>query len=383
MKRTWKTPMRIGIAAAGLLAMSALAAWVFFHAKTVDVIEVRPASLKDEIHGPGTLAARIPVTVSTRITGVIAALNADDGDTVRRDQLLAMLDDRDVAAKASAAREAHAAAQQNIAVAEALIAKAKADVALARSNHRRDAALVQQGFISEAAMDASNAALESAESAEQGAIATLAARKREAANAERELEYAKTLVSFTRITAPMDGVLIQRNAEVGDTVVPGARIFRMVDPRTLWVAVRVDETVAGRVSVGQPARIRLRTGGEVPGKVARVTSRSDAETRELEVDVAFDELPKRFAIDQEAEVSILAGTITGLAVPVSALLKEKGVQGVLVVRDGRAQFQSVQTGLTDDAQVLVRQGLQAGDFVVRKPQQVRSGSKVRGQAAGG
>jgi hypothetical protein len=121
----------------------------------------------------------------------------------------------------------------------------------------------------------------------------------------------------------------------------------------------------------------------VPGKVARVTSRSDAETRELEVDVTFDELPKRFAIDQEAEVLILAGTITGLAVPVSALLKEKGVQGVLVVRDGRAQFQSVQTGLADDAQVLVRQGLQAGDFVVRKPQQVRSGSKVRGQAAGG
>jgi RND family efflux transporter MFP subunit len=231
-------------------------------------------------------------------------------------------------------------------------------------------------------MDASTAALKSAESAEQGAIATLAARKRETANFERELEYAKTLVSFARITAPMDGVLIQRNAEVGDTVIPGAAIFQMVDPRTLWVVVRVDETVAGRVSVNQPVRIRLRTGGEVPGKVARVTSRSDAATRELEVDVAFDEIPKRFAIEQEAEVAILAGTITGLAVPISALLKDKGVQGVLVVKDGRAQFQPIQTGLVDDSRVLVRQGLEAGDWVVRNPQQVRSGTKVRGRAVG-
>ena len=383
MNRTWKTPTRIGIAAAGLVAMGALAAWVLFHATTVDVIDVRPASLKDEVHGPGTLEARIPVTVSTRITGVIGALYADEGGTVRRGQSLAALDDRDVAAKASAARETQGAAQQNIAVAEALISKAKADVALARGNHRRNAALLQQGFISEAAIDASSAALKSAESAEQVAIATLAARKREAANAQRELEYANTLVSFTRIVAPMDGVLIQRNAEVGDTVVPGAPIFRMVDPRTLWVAVRVDETVAGRVSLGQPARIRLRTGGEMAGKVARVTSRSDAATRELEVDVAFDELPKRFAIDQEAEVWILADTVTGLAVPVSALSKEKGVQGVLVVRDGRAQFQPVQTGVTDDAQVLVSQGLQAGDRILLKPQQVHPGARVRARLASG
>jgi len=356
---------------------------MLFHATAVDVIEVHSTSLIDEIHGPGTLQARIPVTVSTRVTGVIGALHADEGDTVRRGQLLATLEDRDVAAKASAARESQSAAQQNIAVAEALVAKAKADVALARSNHQRDVALVQQGFVSKAAMDASNAALESAESAEQGAIATLAARQREAASAQRELEYARTLVSFTRITAFMDGVLIQRDAEVGDTVVPGSPIFRMVDPRTLWVAVRVDETVAGRVSVGQPARIRLRTGGEVSGKVARVTHQSDAATRELEVDVAFDEAPKRFALDQEAEVAILAGTITGLAVPVSALLSQEGVQGVLVLKDGRAQFQPIQTGLADASRVLVRQGLQAGDQVVRKPQQLQPGTRVRGRLVSG
>ena len=89
--------------------------------------------------------------------------------------------------------------------------------------------------------------------------------------------------------------------------------------------------------VGQPASIRLRTGETLPGKVARIARQSDAATRELEVDVAFDAPPARFAIDQEAEVAIVTGEETGLVVPVSALVRDgAGRQGVLVVADGRA-----------------------------------------------
>jgi hypothetical protein len=178
-------------------------------------------------------------------------------------------------------------------------------------------------------------------------------------------------------------VIIQRLAETGNTVVPGSPIFRMVDPAGLWVATRVDESVVARVRLGMPASIRLRTGEMLSGKVARISRQSDAATRELEVDVAFDAQPERFAIDQEAEVTISAGEEKGLVVPVAALVQHQGKQGVLVARDGRAQFQDVQTGAADAATVIVRRGLAAGEGVIATPQGVKPGTRVRGMAAAG
>lgn len=355
---------------------------LFFRATAVETVPVREGAIQEEIHGPGTLQARIPVTVSSRVTGVIISLHADQGDAVRRGQLLATLDDRDSAAKAAAAREAVNGSRHNAAAAEAALAKAGTDLVLARSNQQRNSALQQQRFISQAAMDASTAALRAAESAEQGSMASLAARRAEARSIGEELRYAEALLSYSRIAAPMDGIIIRRNAEVGSTVVPGSPVLQMVDPQTLWVAVRIDESVAGRIVLGQRARIRLRTGGEVAGKVVRIAQQSDAATREIEVDVAFDAPPKRFAIDQEAEVTILADTTTGLVVPVASLFYWKGAQGVLVLREGRAQFQPVRTGVAGGASVLVQEGLAAGQRVLAKPSSVQPGERVRPAAQG-
>src|SRR3989304_1250146 len=98
-----------------------------------------------------------------------------------------------------------------------------------------------------------------------------------------------------------------------------------------------------------PASIRLRPGETLSGKVARIARQSDAATRELEVNVAFDAPPERFAIDQEAEVTISAGEEKGIVVPVAALVQDQGKQGVLVVRGGRAEVQGVQTGAAERA----------------------------------
>jgi len=157
----------------------------------------------------------------------------------------------------------------------------------------------------------------------------------------------------------------------------------MVDPATLWVATRVDESVVARVRLGMPASIRLRTGETLPGKVARIARQSDAATRELEVGVAFDTQPERFAIDQEAAVTISAGEEKGLVVPVAVLVQYQGKQGVLVVRDGRAQFQDVQTGAADAASVVIRKGLAAGEPLLAAPQGVKPGARVRSISAPG
>lgn len=117
-------------------------------------------------------------------------------------------------------------------------------------------------------------------------------------------------------------------------------------------------------------------------KVARIARQSDAATRELEVHVAFDSVPERFAIDQEAEVRIDVGEDRGLRVPLTALTRDKtGRQGVLVIADGRTRFQPVETGGADAQQVLVRKGLSAGDTVAAVAAGLSANQRVRAATA--
>lgn len=374
MKPKWKIILALSIVA---VLVTLLVYRVFFYAPPVAVIQAKEGNVALEVRGPGVVASRIQVTVSTRVTGILKEVHADQGDSVKVGQILALLDDTDAAAKASGAAAASTASQHNIAAAEAALAKSRADMELAQSNYRRDQELFRSGFISQAAMDAAAAVLRSAQSGEASAAATLGARQAESRASAQEAVYARALHTFTRITAPMDGLIVVRDAEAGDTVVPGSPIFRIVDTRKLWVAARIDESVVGQVEVGQPATIRLRGGKELSGEVARINRQSDAATRELEVDVAFRDIPERFAIDQEAQVVIHVGEEKGVVISASALLQQGREFGVLVVVDGRAVFRSVRTGATDSERVVVREGLKVDETVILRPAGIKSGSRVR------
>lgn len=342
------------------LAASALGWRLLLRAEPVETLPVAQGEVEIRIAGPGTVQARVPVTLSARVSTQVVSLHADHGDRVTRGQLLAVLDDRDLAAKRAAAAASAETVERNIAAAEANVAKSLADLELARGRERRDRDLLRSGFISQSAYDASGFGLKAAQAAADNAAATLAARRAEARGAAGEARYADAAWSHTRIVAPMDALVIQRAVEVGSMVAPGSTMFRLVDPATLWVAARIDESLIGRLAEGMPARIRLRSGEEHAGRVARISRQSDAATRELEVNVAFDAPPARFAIDQEAEVSILAGVERGPVVPVAALVRVKGEQGVMIVRDGRRQFQPLRIGASDGTLAVVASGLEKG-----------------------
>jgi HlyD family secretion protein len=341
MKERFKLGIKSGAAVGVLLLVVALPVYRFFiHAPQVQAVAAVEGSVARAIHGPGTVQSRFPLSVSARITAVVTGLHADHGDRVRRGQQLAQLDDRDLAARVAAART---------------------DLDLARANYARDREVFDKGYISQAAMDAATAALRAAEAREREATAAL---------------------SYTRISAPSDGVITARVVEIGHTVGPGSVLFRLVDPHALWVAARIDETVVGQVAVGQPVSIELRSGGHAVGKVARIVLESDAATRELEVDVAFDAPPERFAIDQEAMVVIHAGEERGIVIPASAVFQLARAFGVLVVTDGHARFRPVKTGASDGERVVVRAGLKAGEPVIRLPAGIKPGARVRAVASG-
>src|SRR5688572_27903219 len=351
--------MRWGIVALLALALAA-AVWRLTRSDPQPPVTVSQGEVKILVSGPGTVQARVPVTVSSRVSAQVVSLHADHGDRVKRGQLLAVLDDRDFAAKREAAGAARETVARNVAAARASLAKAGADLELARSRQRRDAELHAAGFISRSSYDVSALGLLAAEAAADNAAALLDARRAEAQSAAHEARYAQTLWSHTRIAAPMDGLVIQRAVEVGSAVAAGTALFRLVDPATLWIAARIDEALVGRIEEGMPARISLRSGEEHAGSVARISRQSDAATRELEVNVAFDAPPARFSIDQEAQVSILTGVQRGPAVPVAALVRRDGKQGLYVMREGRKVFQPVAIAASDGQLAVIAEGLDTG-----------------------
>jgi RND family efflux transporter MFP subunit len=364
--------------AALLLVIAGAAYWRFGRTVEMPVAVAAQGAIAARVVGPGSVQARIPVTLSARVNATVTQVHVDVGDVVRQGQLLVTLDDRDLSARRSVVAGQQEALLRNTDGARAALAKAEADLALARSKQRRDVELLAQGFVSQAVVDGSNAALDGAVAGVEAAKAALAAREADARTLVQEARYSDAVLSYTRIVAPMDGVVVQRLGEAGNTVVPGTPLLKIVDPKSLWVATRVDESVVGRVQPGQAANIRLRSGEVLPGKVARIARQSDAATRELDVHVAFDTMPQRFAIDQEAEVSIAVGQDQGILVPLTALTRDRtGRQGLLVIEAGRTRFQPVETAGADARQVLVRTGLASGESVVAVAAGVAANLRVR------
>lgn len=361
-----------------VLLVAAGAALRFGRAVEIPLVAAAEGRVAQRVNGPGTVQARVPVTLAARITATVGAVQADVGDPVRRGQLLVLLDDRDLAARRGVVDSQRLALARQVEASRAGVAKAQADFDLARTKRGRDDELLRTGFLSPAVLDASDAALKAAAAGLDNARAALLAREADAQAMSQEARYADAMLSHTRITAPMDAIVIARQVEAGATVVPGSALLRLVDPATLWVATRVDESVVGLIQPGQRAQIRLRTGERLAGRVARIARQSDAATRELDVHVAFDAPPARFAIDQEAEVEIDVGMASGIVVPLPALMRDaQGRQGVLVIDGGRAQFRPVSTGASDGSGVLVLRGLAAGERLVANAAGVRPGTRVR------
>ena len=130
--------------------------------------------------------------------------------------------------------------------------------------------------------------------------------------------------------------------------VPGQTVFTLVDPTTIWALAYVDERLAGRLAVGQPAEIVLRSepGRRLPGHVARIEVQSDPVNEERLVEVAFARTPPDIHLAEQAEVAIATGTLAhAVAVPQTAVSDRAGNSGkVWTLEDGKLQRRTVSLG---------------------------------------
>ena len=323
------------------------------------------------------MQSRVPVAVSTKITGILEKLYADQGDRVKKGQLLAEIDSAELRARAAAAQAAKNRAQRELSRAQADLGKAQANLGLAQSNYQRDQEVFKPGYISQAAFDTTKAQLRVAESEVNASQATVTALQAAVKQAESETHAAQALHNYTRILAPMDGLITSRKAEVGTTVAPGTPIFQLVDLDQIWMATWIDQAMVAQLREGQLARITLRSGREFQGKVVRINQEGDTVTRELEVDVKFDQLPKPLLMGEEGQVEINLGQQRAPVVPLSAVLAKNRDKGVLVAANGILHFRKVTLGLQDGARTAVTDGLQEGELVVINPEGLQPGRKIR------
>ena len=348
----------------------------------VTVASARTESLTPKVFGIGTVEARRSYTVGPTLASRVAAVNVDHGDRVRAGQVLAELDpvDLDERAASAASAQARAAAAAEAAAAQVREARSRAEVAAANASRFRD--LRAKNFVSQEAADAKAHEANAARAGLDAAEASLDAARRDQARLASDRAGIGRQRAQYRLSSPIDGIVLARDAEPGSTVVAGQAVLRLLDPASLWVRTRIDQGRAAGLAVGQPASILLRSRPEapLPGRVARIEIASDSVTEERIVDVAFAEPPAGLSPGELAEVTVsLPGKAQALVVPTAALRQSGGRPGVLKLIDGRTEFVPVRTGLRSlEGGTEILEGLREGDSVVHHAAaELKGGERVR------
>ncbi|WP_457621949.1 efflux RND transporter periplasmic adaptor subunit [Persephonella sp.] len=334
------------------------------------------------------------VKVGARATGLIQEMNVDIGDRVRKGQLIAIIDQREILkdierseadlkrAKANL-KEIQLTYPLRIKEAEKRVNSAKARYRYALWKFKREEELLKKEFTTEESFEIAKRELDQAEAELELAKASLERIQKEFTTklekAEKEVEFAqKTLeknkirLTYTQIYSPIDGIVSKIAAREGETVVAGlqvANLITILDPTKLEVRIYTDETDIGKVKVGQKV---FYYADAYPDKVFDgVISKIYPEPVVRENIVYYMTIvnvKKEFSKYLKPEMTVYARIITGvkedaILVPNKALKFEKGRQYVFKIVNGKPVKTYIKTGWISEKYTEVLQGLKEGDLV--------------------
>ena len=330
------------------------------------------------LNATGYVVAQRKAAVASKATGRLDWLGVREGSQVRRDEVIARLENRDVVASMEQAAA-------NIKVAQANLEQGEAELSEAERQFNRSRDLLAKQFVSAAAHDTAIARLEKAKAAVSGLRAAIAV-------AQANYRAAQVAVEQTLIRAPFDGVVLTKNASVGDVITPfssalgsQAAVVTMADMATLEVEADVAESNLAKVKMDQPCEIQLDALPELRfrGRVVRLVPTVDRAKATVVAKVRFAELDPRVLPEMSAKVAFLSQEVPDaergarVAVNPAAVVTRDGRSVVFVVRDGRATETAVETGDALGDLVEIRSGVKAGDkLVLRPPQKLRDGGVV-------
>ncbi|MFG8572515.1 efflux RND transporter periplasmic adaptor subunit [Pseudomonas aeruginosa] len=295
------------------------------------------------LNAVGTVTPSTTVTVRAQVQGTLASINFREGQVVARGDLLATIDDR--------------ALRAQLETAEGALLRDRAQLANARRDLDRTRALVDIGSASRQQLDTQETAVRQAEGivkADLGSVGNL-----------------RVQLSYTRITAPIDGVVGLRAVDPGNLVQPGdangVATLASISPTTVKFALPVDQ-LSRVLNAQRHGAVRVdaldRDGGNVlaEGTLEAVDNRVDAATGTVMLRARFDDSEHRLFPNQFVSARVHLETLDkALVVPLSAI--RSGNQGayVFIINDGKAHLQNVMTGPTLNGQsVIVAEAIKPG-----------------------
>ena len=334
----------------------------------ITVSTVARVTLRDRVLASGLVGPVERVQVPPLIEGQpIQSLLADVGDRVAAGQVLAQLSSATLELQKSQFLATLASARAAIAQVEAQLIEARSSADEAQRVNVRTTTLKNQGTASQAAADQAAAAAISATARVAVATQSLAAAEAQLTLVEAQIATVDLQLSRTRVIAPVAGVVVERNAQLGGVAsAAGPAMFVLIRDGALELRADVAEPDLLRLAVGQRAQlVAVGTDAALTGTVRLVEPAIDTATRMGRARISID-APEQMRAGMFVDASILVAERAGLAVPVTAL--GSGTEGATVmrVRGGLVERLAVVTGIRDRGMIEIVSGLAEGDLVVTK-----------------
>jgi membrane fusion protein, multidrug efflux system len=312
-------------------------------ASTNNTAIVEKIQVDNILFWPGTVKSRTVANIAPQITARIIEITVNAGDTVKKGDLIARLDERDIKAQEQAALAglAGATAQAN---------RAKADEQRIRMLYDKEAA-TRENF---------DAVIARAKEAQAGI--------NQATSAVSE---AKTHLTNTRLLAPFDGVVVKRLKQPGDMGLPGIPVVTLQIPQGLRLEVDVPSTCAGRYSIGMDVTVRIDAlDKKISAQIDEISPEIDPQTHTQLIKIALPAIeslkPGYFGWLEQA-----CGQHEALLIPISAVQHIGQLEVVKVLSEGQQLVRHIRTAKTFGDQIEVISGLRAGEIIMTNPQQAR------------
>lgn len=369
-----------------------VAAYAFRSQKPV--VEVATAAKPDAggrqalLNASGYITPRRRATIAAKITGRVTGVFFDEGTRVAEGQLLATLDDADVKRSLDSAKADRDAAQAAIADYEVQLKNAQ--ISLHRAEQLQKAGVQTQE------------ALDNASTAADSLKAKIELAKQQVAASEARIGVAQQAVDNCTIRAPFAGIVVSKDAQVGEMVSPNSAgggftrtgIATIVDMHSNEIEVDVNESYIARVENGQQVTATLDAYPDkpIPSKVRTVIPTADRQKATVKVRITIIDLEKYNFIlpDMGVKVAFLEneqpaakdkgkdkGPQAVAFIPKGAVRSDSSTSFVFLIRDGKVERRAVTVGMDRGTEVAILAGLTPGDsLVVKGPESLRDGDKV-------
>ena len=347
--------------------------------EVANVVQMYPSQTFSLLNASGYVVAQRKAAVAPKVTGLLVSLTVEEGNWVKKGQVIARLENNDVMA-------ARNQAEANLNAARFNLEQARAELHDATLTFNRNKELLANDFVSQAEYDTSEARHKRAVAGVDAAEAAVKAN-------EAVLQGANVSVGYTLIRAPFDAVVLTKNADVGDIVTPisaaaeaKAAVVTIADMNSLQVEVDVSESNLGKVKVGQPCEIQLDALPEsrFRGEVHMVVPTADRTKATVMVKVRFIDKDDRILPEMSAKVAFLSRPVKTeeqkphTVINPAAMVVRKGKNVVYVVKGNRVVETPIIVGNHLGDMVEILDGVKAGDRVVMKtPEKLKDGTRIK------